>query len=273
VTAFEGGRIHELFIPEPSAFVLPGVPWGRFDTLFTPAFWRTQLWFAGLVKLGDDTVYEDTVHPNSSFVTPNFALGTTLAEELAACLLGGYGIPAEIGLAAFQRVRTEALLARPRTTREALQSQLHQALSAPLCVGGRSVNYRFAKQRSEYLAGALHALDELDLDPEYPRAFRNSLLRLPGIGYKTASWITRNHLASDQIAILDVHVLRAGRIAGYFPSSARVERDYLFLEQRFLEFAAALEVSAALLDAVMWDQMRNSSRAVRIAGHARDLSA
>ncbi|MDZ3993341.1 hypothetical protein PspTeo4_24872 [Pseudomonas sp. Teo4] len=42
------------------------------------------------------------------------------------------------------------------------------------------------------------------------RALRDWLLELPGIGYKTASWVARNWLDADDVAILDIHILRAG---------------------------------------------------------------
>jgi N-glycosylase/DNA lyase len=263
VTAYEGGRIHELFIPSPSSSVVPGVTWGRFDTMFTPAFWRTQVWFSEFAICQRSELSVRGQEPLG--VSPTFALGLTLAEELAACLLGGYGIPAEIGLAAFNRVRCEQLLGRPRPTVAELQWRLQEVLSSPLCVAERPVHYRFATQRTRYLAASLHALDKLDLSCKSAREFRNLLLSLPGIGFKTASWITRNHLNSDQVAILDVHIVRAGRLAGCFPRAASVQRDYLILEHLFLEFAAALGVSAAVLDAVMWQQMRSASRFARAA--------
>jgi N-glycosylase/DNA lyase len=44
-----------------------------------------------------------------------FALGDNLVEEVAACILGGFGLPAAVGLAAFQTVRASVdLHASPR---------------------------------------------------------------------------------------------------------------------------------------------------------------
>jgi thermostable 8-oxoguanine DNA glycosylase len=91
-------------------------------------------------------------------------------------------------------------------------------------------------------------------------AFRRHLMRIPGIGPKTASWITRNWLGSDEVAILDIHIIRAGLLIGLFDRSMRVPRDYEALERRFLEFCGALGARPSLLDAVMWRAMRNIGR-------------
>src|ERR1700730_10324883 len=87
------GAIKCLEIPDPDVFVLPEIRWGAFDELFTPAYWRGQAWQHQ--QLG---TYEC------------FRLGRTLEEELAACLLGGFGMKAELGLAAFSRLLERGLL-------------------------------------------------------------------------------------------------------------------------------------------------------------------
>jgi thermostable 8-oxoguanine DNA glycosylase len=83
---------------------------------------------------------------------------------------------------------------------------------------------------------------------------------LPGIGPKTASWIVRNWTGTDEVAILDVHVLRAGQLMGLFPREIKLPRDYGRLEQIFLEFSKALNVRASLLDAIIWREMRILTR-------------
>ncbi|MCY4119796.1 MAG: hypothetical protein OXG72_02630 [Acidobacteria bacterium] len=47
-----------------------------------------------------------------------------------------------------------------------------------------------------------------------------------------------------------------GRHVGLFPVSWQPQRHYFELEAAFLEFAAALDVRASLLDALIWDYMR-----------------
>ncbi len=94
------------------------------------------------------------------------------------------------------------------------------------------------------------------------RALRDWLTSIPGIGHKTASWIARNWLCADDVAILDIHILRAGLLAGFFPGDLTVERDYLKLEQIFLEFSEAMGVKASELDALIWYEMQASSSTV-----------
>jgi thermostable 8-oxoguanine DNA glycosylase len=85
-------------------------------------------------------------------------------------------------------------------------------------------------------------------------------MTIRGIGPKTASWITRNWLGCDQVAILDIHIIRAGLLIGLFKVDQKVERDYEAMEARFLAFAKALDVRPSLLDAVMWRSMRKLGR-------------
>lgn len=220
-------------LPSPSSEVLPGIFWGCAGELFTPAFWKYQS--SGL---------------RPSFPIKSFQLGRTLQEEIAVCLLGGHGLPAELGLAAFQRLRDRQLL-DSRTC----QTELEQALSEPLFLNGRSRRYRFPRQKAKFLWYALQAADIIPADLS-SRALRNYLTSVPGIGPKTASWIVRNHFGSNDVAILDVHILRAGAAMGLFPAKADPAKHYFELEDRFLEFCGAIEEPASLVDALMWDYMR-----------------
>jgi thermostable 8-oxoguanine DNA glycosylase len=85
---------------------------------------------------------------------------------------------------------------------------------------------------------------------------RELLIGMPGIGYKTASWVVRNHRTSREVAVLDVHIIHAGRILGLFRNNETPIRDYLSLESRFVDLAMELDVPTWLLDAVMWQHMR-----------------
>ena len=221
-------------MPDAGTEVLPGLPWGRFDALGTPAYWRGQ-----------------TLQYERSGRYASTRLGADLIEEVAACLLGGYGMPAEVGLAAFRRLRDGRLL-----DARAGRSTLEDALAAPLDVGGRMRPLPcFPRQKAAYLAGCLARLERYAA-PADDVALRGDLMGMPGIGPKTASWIVRNHRRSDRVAILDVHVVRAGVVLGLFPPDASPARDYLGLEATFLGFAAAIGVAAGPLDSIMWHHMR-----------------
>ena len=49
---------------------------------------------------------------------------------------------------------------------------------------------------------------------------------------------------------------------GLFSTIDRVEQHYLRMESRFLELATAMNVPAANLDSLIWQNMRNSPRLV-----------
>jgi thermostable 8-oxoguanine DNA glycosylase len=229
------GKHQVLDLPDPWQLLMDGLRWGAFDHPLTPAFWVSQAWMAGQPEAGQ------------------FRLGKSLIEEVVYCLLGGYGIPAEVGVAAAERI-CGALAEAPDFSLG--QNLLEQMLSRPLTLRGRAVRYRFAAQRAKYLSGALEMLADIDEATLGDVELRNTLLHLPGVGPKTASWIVRNRRGSDEVAILDVHIVRACRIMDIFPPTAEPPRHYCQLERRFLSFCAATGSLASNMDAVMWRTMR-----------------
>lgn len=231
------GEIERLELPIPQAEVMPGVLWGRFDEFFTPAFWVARVWIDG---------------PEAGHAA--YTLGRSLTEELTACLLGGYGMPAELGLAAYARLKARGFL---RGTPAALA--LEVALAEPLLIHGRPVRYRYPRVKSRYLSSALQRLAR-ETAPADNLEFRDWLMTFDGIGPKTASWITRNHRHSDEVAILDVHIQRAGRLAGVFSEGDRVEKNYCAMESRFVQFARALNVRLSVLDSLIWGYMKRLNR-------------
>jgi thermostable 8-oxoguanine DNA glycosylase len=239
VIADIGGEYRFLDLPEPAELLMPGIRWGSFEHALTPAFWVSQAWMEG--------------EPTST----SFQLGKTLVEEVVVCLLGGHGAPAEVGLAAFARVREELA----RTQDNLLSYEIcKRLLLEPLTVNGRPIHYRFARQRAKYLAGSLQALKSVDEDELDDVDFRDALCGLPGIGPKTASWIVRNRRASDEVAILDIHIVRACQIMSVFPERSDPTRNYRELEARFLEFCLSAQARASVMDSTMWGTMRKLSK-------------
>lgn len=227
-----------LTLPEADEPILPGVRWGRVDVVFSSAYW------AGILRSCPATAQQHR-------------LTASLRDELALCLLGGFGMPAEVGLAAFASLRDSGLLDPSRLDVAAVARILRE----PLAPGdGRRGRYRFPEQKSRYLVAALRDFDAGGVPDSSATMLRNGLLRLAGIGWKTASWITRNWLASNDVAILDVHVMRAGYLAGVFDRVTWRPVDYPTLERRYLDWAAALGVPAADFDAVVWREMRSCGR-------------
>jgi len=227
-------------LPPADAELMPGVAWGLVEAFPTPAYWAYQVLARRITS-----------------TTITHKLGGDLIEEVAACLLGGYGIPAEVGLAAFQRLRESGALRAP-----AGEAEILRLLSEPLDVRGRAVRYRFATQKSRYLGQALQILADKSIPMESGRRLRDWLTRLPGVGLKTASWIARNVMDADDVAILDIHIVRAGELGGFFDPRLTAEHHYLDLEARFLEFSHHLQVRPSELDSVIWLEMKLSPRSV-----------
>jgi N-glycosylase/DNA lyase len=221
-------------LPNPDKEVMTGVKWGRCDEIFTPAYWKLQY------------------HLHEEFFSNDFyRISHDLVEEICACILGGFGMKAELGMLAFERLRDLYLL-EPGVSAEELET----ALAIPFLSNDKRVKYRFPKQKAKYLNHFLNRpdLDQIPVDNDL--LMRKWLTSIKGIGMKTASWITRNWLDSQHVAILDVHIYRAGLIAGFFEFGSSLINDYEELEKRYLTFSNELKVNAANLDSLMWLQLK-----------------
>lgn len=225
--------------PNEDQEVLPGLKWGYCYQLYTPAFWKLQY-------LLNSFSVENNAHQISG----------NLIEEILLCILGGYGIPSEMGMIAFNRFKNENLIRRNASFKE-----ISDALSKPFQLSkNKFVKYRFANQKAKYIH---HFLNRNDLDSlkEYDDlSLRSWLTNLKGVGPKTASWITRNWLRSERVAILDVHILRAGMITGFFGRNFNIATEYYDLERKYLKFCQFLEVRPSDMDAIIWSYMKKNNK-------------
>lgn len=245
IHAFTAQGERSALLPPVDDEIFPGIPWGRCDAFLTPAFWAERYW-----------------HLQDELSQKSYRLGTTLSEEVVACLLGGHGLPAAVGIAAYHRLRSAGLCVG-QPSADVIESQLR----LPLHIDQRFVRYRFPRQRSGFIAAALAAIATNTI-PHDDIALRDFLDALPGIGPKTASWITRNWLDSDRVAIIDVHIQRACRLAGIFPHRWNPTQHYRAMEQRFLQFATLINAKSSQLDHLMWHEMRLLARyASRVDGY------
>ena len=225
-------------LPDHSEEVMPGIFWGFAHSPFTPAFWYAQTWYA---------------NNRSELAYTDYRRGRCLRSEVVFCLLGGHGITAEMNEAAFNRLDSGGVLNAGTPD----YATVYEALACPLTVGGRTRRYRFPKQKASFVHRAMCRLDQED-PPESGCDMRRWLLTFSGIGPKTASWITRNCLHSNQVAIIDIHVFRAGVIAGLFSGREAIAREYFRLEERFLLFANALGIEPRRLDVLIWRSMKDA---------------
>jgi N-glycosylase/DNA lyase len=182
----------------------------------------------------------------------NYRIGETLEEEVVACILGGYGITAKVGLGAFEALKADGLIRHGVAPGE-IEDRLSRPIQLPNST--KEVRYRFAKQRATRVAGALEQIRPKNA-PSDPKQMRDWLLPLPGVGPKTASWIVRNWTGSETQAIVDIHLRRAGIAAGFFQPTWSLPMDYALFEEAFREIGRIASVSLAALDACIWDQMQ-----------------
>lgn len=213
-----------------------GIKWGRYDCTFTPAFWKAQT----------------LIRPRESI---EYKWGSCLKDEIIACILGGYGITAEMSAAAFKALKEQDALDTIGKTNAQIYQQIVRILSGKFNVGGHSIHYRFAKQRAKRIFLALLKL-KTETPPESDLKFRAWIKSFNGIGAKTASWITRNWLGSDNVAIIDIHIFRACTIMGLFNGNENPAKEYEKLERKLVALAKAMRVKLSEMDVIMWDQMR-----------------
>ena len=238
------GVLYEKRLPSEDTVIFRDLKWGSFTKVFTPAYWKMQIIMGGVDPKRD-----------------GFRTALDLSDEVCFCLLGGYGISAEVGYAAYRKLKQYGLT-KPcdESALEGMALKIYNVLASSLLVRGRVVKYRFPKQKAVRIAQALVKLGS-EQRPRDEVAFRNWLLSFNGIGYKTASWITRNWLGSDKVAIIDIHIFRACTLMGLFNGTENVAKEYSELEQKFIELARAMHVRPSEMDLIIWMRMREMGRA------------
>ena len=228
-------------IPRAEEELMPGIKWGCSGELFTPAYWKAQY-----LMYNYDGEFEI-----------NYQLGNNIYEEVVACLLGGFGMKAEIGLAAFDR-----LMERSQIKQNVNHLEILSSLKEPFLINGNKIHYRFPNQKAKFISGFLNRDDLKFIPMDDDLTLRDWLLSINGIGPKTAAWITRNYLNSEKVAIIDIHIYRACLIMGLYTEYYDVQKDYAKLEQIFLHFCTKLSVQPSKMDALIWLQMKVSNRSV-----------
>ena len=188
-------------------------------------------------------------------------------HELLFCLLGGFGISYDHNQSALDVIAPLNPLASRRSD-EKLLALLVRTFSQPLFGPPRSDGslrrYRFPQRKAELLVGARRWLRQRDAtlpdvlrDTADERERRRILCECPGIGPKSASWMLRNIGLAQDLAILDVHLLRA-LAAGGRVADARLPRDYEVVEVAFLEWCRELDAPPAAFDLFVWEWQRGS---------------
>ena len=190
-----------------------------------------------------------------------------IEDELLFCLLGGFGITFEHGQSAYVTVRQLDPFSGDWVSDqlfEAILSTLLQPQFQPRRNDGSLRRYRFPRQKASLIVKArqwVHRqvpLDERLFQLGSPEDRRRFLSECPGIGFKSASWLLRNIGLGSELAIIDVHVLRALVDAERIPSHVRVPRDYEFIEEAFLSWCDELDAPPAAFDLFVWHWQRGA---------------
>lgn len=253
--------------PEPKVDQLPGDGYlaELIAGLGTDVVLRPDNYRARTIEWGQPWMYQSPAYwvARAKQMTPtdsrddSYQLGSSLDEEVVACLLGGFGVTYELNVAAFHAVRDAGLIAsKVAPVPELIVEQLVRPLTL---ASGREARYRFPNQKSARIASALSRLKQ-ESAPDDPFVARDWLLSFDGIGPKTASWIVRNRWPEVEVAIVDIHVWRAAIACGVFDPSWNPTRNYWEMEAVFVEWARHGKVSAAALDATIWAERAAHAR-------------
>lgn len=188
-------------------------------------------------------------------------------REMVACILGSR-VPFETALAATNAIAKEGLLqycGDEDLYRQQVTDVLRRPMSRPEWSKPR--RYRFPQARAESIAssaaafysngGTLKEWFSRDADPFVVR--RYLVENAKGIGPKQASMILRNIGFSNQLAILDSHLLRFMMMKEILPCKATaVSRlpGYETAEQGFKSYSDEMGWSMGILDQAVWVVMR-----------------
>ncbi len=188
------------------------------------------------------------------------AASADIEHELLFCILGGHGVSYELARSAAFRLRQLDVFAvdwDPQALQVRVREELNEAQFQPARKNGSLRRYRFPTRKAAHVAAAAswvkkrRPLAELLRGIESEHRRRELMCQCPGVGLKSASWLLRNAGLAENLAVIDVHVLRAlassGRING-----VRLPQDYLAIEGKFLDWCSELEAPPAAMDLLLW---------------------
>ena len=216
---------------------------GSADKAFTPLYWKYICHKTNAIQYRE-----------------RYKLGSSLLEEVIACILGGHGVKGEIGNMAFNAIKSSGLLDYNLPIKA---KDIEIILKQPMMQSGHITHYRFPHQKAKYIEKAINFINTEDPPNGNGQLTRNWLLQIPGVGLKTASWIVRNWLNADDIAIIDIHIHRAGVLMDLFSPNEEITKNYLSMESRFIQLAEAIDIPTSVLDNIIWTEIRRTPNLIR----------
>ena len=190
-----------------------------------------------------------------------------IEDELLFCLLGGFGITYEQGRSASNTIRQLRPFSDDWSDEdlfEAVLAALMRPQFEPQRRDGSFRRYRFPKKKASAVVKARQwlrghdPLSERLLQLGSPKDRRTLLNECPGVGFKTASWLLRNLGLGGELAIIDIHLLRALMSAERIPNCTQLPRDYELAEEAFLAWCDELGAPSAAFDLFVWHWQRGT---------------
>ncbi len=190
-----------------------------------------------------------------------------LLFELILAILGSQN-RYEVALRFSEEIREYKLLVNNNTMSiDMLTEQIQAILSTALEIEEVSIKYRFPNTKAKFIAynllylqsygGLKHLLSQTD-DIAKIRAF--FVKEIKGIGPKQSSHFLRNVGYSNEVAVLDVHILRYMHIQGIieetYTKAIGTLKQYEKLESLLIDFLKYMKYPIGFVDQAIWIVMR-----------------
>lgn len=198
-----------------------------------------------------------------------------LIFELLICILGS-GVRYELGLAYASAVKSALL---PRRLKKRMNSNeraysIEGMLNSPAysSINGKTYSrYRYPKRAAKHIAESFcnieqkyGSLKDMVAEMNAPSDLRRELICLcPGIGPKQSSHYVKNIGFTDNVAILDRHILNYLKLTDgvdICPKQVSKIDKYEEIEQKFIDKASKFNHAISVVDQSMWFVMREMSK-------------
>lgn len=200
-----------------------------------------------------------------------------LLHELVTCILGSR-VSYEVATAAASNIEKAGVMEFPclQHFSNDFEDIVADILEDPISYSNtsRTVHYPFPKSRANYISRTVRALyfeggslEERLRTSATPQEARRWLIgQSVGIGPKQASLFLRNVGFTNELAILDSHVLRFMYLVGLMEERVKLTSSlsvYEMYESRLRRYAISSGRSMGQLDFAIWVVMRVYSKEVR----------
>jgi len=222
------------------------------------------------INLAIETVITEMEKKTSNSVWYDYS-EQDLLYELISCILGSR-VKYEISLGASIALRSKGIMNYPLAfkTKRILKEAIYNILNRPLfhselCLNGE--HYRFAHSRSDFLSETIWNIYSnnqslLNLLNQSNSAFeaRKSIIKIgKGVGPKQASMFLRNIGYSNNLAIIDSHVLRYMKLHNLLNENIKsisILKYYEMCEHQLKLIAYKYNCSLGIFDKAVWIVMR-----------------